>query len=147
MEATSTVARPIMTAAELKAHYVGANGRNYAESDDGYSDMAAEAGRGWSNVSSWGADGWDLGDWPYVSFQVKHEGASFLLQQIVEGDRSRWAFDSRDDLYAAIDYLFLWYAAGESWAPLTYEQRNALNAGTLRIPEQFRGPYAPAGSR
>jgi hypothetical protein len=57
MSTETQATRPIMTAAELKAHHVGANGRNYAESDDGYSDMQAETRRGWSNVSGWGSDG------------------------------------------------------------------------------------------
>ena len=40
----------------------------------------------------------------------------------------------------------LWYAAGRGYdeftaANITYETRGALDAGTLRIPERFRGPY------
>jgi hypothetical protein len=133
--------RPIMTAAELAERHASSYGRNYAESDDGYSDMEAEARRGWHTVAGWGSDGWDLGDWPFVSMLIRRHDDSFQLMQIVEGDRTVYAFDSEGDLHAAIDYLFLWYSAGESWSPVTYENRDDLNAGTLRVDAKFRGPY------
>jgi len=133
-------ARAVMTAAELATHHTKDYGRDYRFSDDGYSDMEQEQSKGWKVISGWGADGWDLGDWPYVAFYVRHRTV-FELLQIVEGDRSQWTFDTQQDLYAAIDYLFLWYSAGEDWAPVTYEQRDALNAGQLDIDTRFRGPY------
>lgn len=36
--------------------------------DDGYEFMEAAASDGWRPVPSWGLDGWDLGDWPYLVF-------------------------------------------------------------------------------
>lgn len=132
--------RPIMTAAELKTHHTGDTGRDYRFSGDGYSDMEHESKKGWKLVAGWGRDGWDLGDWPYVSFLVR-KGDRFELMQIVEGDRSVWEFDTQPDLYAAIDYLFLWYSAGDDWAPITYEQREQLNLGQISVDEKFRGPY------
>ena len=48
--------------------------------------------------------------------------------------------NSEEDQHAAIDYLFLWYAADQRWAPLNYDQREALNAGTLTFDEKWRGP-------
>lgn len=139
-EQAEAATRPLMTAAELREHQTGSNGRNYAEADDGYSDMEAEAGRGWNTVASWGRDGWNLGDWPYVSFQVRERSGQYELQQIVEGDRTRWTFATLADRNAAVDYLFLWYSAGEDWSPVTYENREHLNAGTLRVDDRFRGP-------
>lgn len=134
-----------MDAAELGAHRVRAYGRDYSESDDGYSDMEAEAGRGWAAVSGWGRDGWDLGDWPYVVLYVRPDRADLL--QIVEGDRTLWHFDTAEDRDAAIDYLFLWYSAGEGWSPLQVgngpdANRAALDAGTFRVPPEFRGPFS-----
>jgi hypothetical protein len=66
----------------------------------------------------------------------------FELMQIVEGDREVYAFDSPADRDAATDYLFLWYAADRHWAPITCDQREALDAGyPLAIGDKWRGPY------
>lgn len=146
LTASEREARPIMTAAELKTFEVRQYGRDYSESDDGYSDMEAEEGRGWRPVGLWGRDGWDLGGWPYVVIYVKtslgEQGRTYELMQICEGDRTVWSFTSEADRYAAIDYLFLWYAAGtgESWAPLTWEQREQLDKGELTFEPKWRGP-------
>jgi hypothetical protein len=136
--------RPIMTAAELRQHQTRSYGRDYRESDDGYSDMEAEEGRGWHALAGWGQDGWDLGDWPYVVIYVRDQPNSFSLMQIVEGDRTVYSFTSEEDRSAAIDYLFLWYAASRRWSPLQEEDREKLNAGELVIPDsKWRGPYRP----
>jgi hypothetical protein len=133
-----------MTAAELAGYQIHAYGRNYAESDDGYSDMAAEEKRGWRVLFGWGRDGWDLAEWPYVMIYVREfpaAGAIYGLMSICEGDRTVYAFASQADRDAALDYLFLWYAAGRRWAPLSYEQRAELDAGTLEVAAKWRGPY------
>lgn len=103
---------------------------------------------GWRLLSCWGADGWDLGAWPYVSFQLaeRPEPPRFLLQQIVEGDHDRYAFETDGDRDAALDYLFLWHSAGKDWSPLTYEQRSALDEGRIEVEPRFRGPYRPSPS-
>jgi hypothetical protein len=150
MTDTMTATRPVMTSAELNGHRVSQYGRDYRESDDGYGDMAAESKRGWQPVSGWGADGWDLGDWPYVVIYVRparnrfapDKSTTFGLMQICEGDRTVYEFTSRADRDAAIDYQFLWYAAGQHWAPLTCEQRAELDAGSLTVDPKFRGPYS-----
>jgi hypothetical protein len=139
---TYTITRPLMNAAELSEHEVTQYGRNYAESDDGYSDMAVEEDRGWHSIGGWGRNGWDLGNWPYVVIYRRNLGAGkFGVMQICEGDRTVYHFGSEADRDAAIDYLFLWYAAGEDWAPLTYADRARLDAGELTVDEKFRGPY------
>jgi hypothetical protein len=130
-----------MTAAELAEHRVRDYGRDYRESDDGYGDMEAEEERGWRAMASWGRDGWNLGDWPYVVLCTRTSPGRFRLMQIVEGDRTEYEFTSEDDRMAALDYLFLWYAADKSWAPLSWEQRAELDAGTLAVDDRFRGPY------
>lgn len=133
--------RPIMTSAELAQHKVTGYGRNYNESDDGYSDMKAEEKRGWQTLASWGKDGWNLGSWPYVMIYVRTHAGKFQLMQIVEGDRTAYEFASEDDRSAAIDYLFLWYAADLRWSPITWEQRSELDAGRLTVEDKYRGPY------
>lgn len=137
--------RPVMTRKELADHQVHAYGRNYAESCDGYEDMEAEEGRGWTAISGWARDGYDLGDWPYVTIYTRPEwDGKFPLLQIVEGDRTLWSFDTEADREAAIDYLFLWYAAGDRWAQEqgAWIDREALDAGTLDVPPEFRGPFS-----
>lgn len=141
MTNTYTPTRPIMGRAELATFQLSSHGRDYSKSDDGYGDIEVADKAGWTPLYSWGADGWDLGDMPYVSFQVCERDGAFLLQTIVEGDHDLWSFPTRGDRDAAIDYLFLWYAAGKRWAPLTYEQREALDAGGFEIDPQYRGPY------
>jgi len=136
--------RPVMTRKELADHHVIDYGRNYAESCDGYEDMEAEEKRGWTVISGWARDGYDLGDWPYVTIYTDMLDGKFALMQIVEGDRSVYAFESEEDREAAIDYLFLWYAAGDRWAREqgSWIDREALDAGTLDVPPEFRGPFS-----
>lgn len=152
-------ARAIMTAGELDAHKITTEGRDYRLSDDGYDDMDVAARTGWLAVSGWGHDGWDLGDWPYVVVSVRNMGGDrvpdhaqgYQLRITVEGDSTVYRFDSLADREAAIDYLFVWYGLGhdyESWTDegLTSDKRSALDAGTLRVPVRFRGPFSWARS-
>ena len=166
---TYQITRPLMTATELAEHQAEQRGRDYRESDDGYSDMEAEQRRGWRAIANWGADGWNLGAWPYVMIYTRDTascqscGANladgsgdgtgghwqnctapagrFALMQIVEGDRTAYAFTSEADRDAALDFLFLWYAAGQRWAPLAEGDRAKLDAGELTVDAMFRGPY------
>ena len=142
--ATYEITRPIMTADELRTHKVKSYGRDYAESGDGYEDMEAEEGRGWHALSGWGRDGWDIGTWPYVVIYTRTISATrYEVMQIVEGDRDVYAFDSEADQHAAIDYLFLWYAADKHWAPITCDQRPMLDTGyPLAIGDKWRGPFS-----
>ena len=75
-----------------------------------------------------------------------HEGA-YEMRSTVEGDTDVYRFATQEDRLAAIDYLFIWYGLGEdydSWTVegLTHDKREALDAGTLRVPERFRGPFS-----
>lgn len=147
-----TPTRPIMTRDELQSHHLTAYGRDFGQSDDGYDDMEANDGRkGWRSVAGWGRDGWDLGEWPYVV--VSHgtlagDGpGKYRLLSVCEGDHTVYAFDSPDDRDAATDYLFVWYGVSreyDTWMAegLTYDSREALDVGTLRVPERFRGPFS-----
>ena len=135
--------RPIMTRDELARHRVRTHGRDYSLSDDGYDDMVVANGRGWQEHSGWGRDGYDLGDWPFVIVFTK----GLELLTTCEGDHTYYAFTSADDLEAAIDYLFVWYGMGREYAEwaiegLTYDKRDALDAGLLRVPEHLRGPFS-----
>ena len=130
-----------MTADELRSHKVNAHGRNFLLSDDGYDDMSLANKQGWRELSSWGRDGWDLGDWPYVVLYTRDTADGYELQSITEGDHTVYEFSSYDDRDRAINYMFLWYAAGQSWAPLAWDDREKLDRGELDVDEKFRGPY------
>ena len=138
---TTSASSPRMTKAELAGYQIRQWGRDYRESDDGYSDMAAEEARGWHAVANWGRDGWDLGNWPYVIFYVRNRGGRYELLEIVEGDRTLGQFSTPEERERAINYLFLWYAAGERWGPLSADQREALEIGyPLAIDAKWAGP-------
>jgi len=94
---------------------------------------------GWSPLSSWGADGWDLGDWPLVVLSVRTRGGRFELLSVCEGDHDLYAFDTKPDLHAAIDYLFVWYQQSWERSPVTVD-REALDAGLVTVDDRFRGP-------
>lgn len=133
--------RPIMTADELRSHKVDAYGRDYSRSDDGYDDMDVNfKDGGWHAVSSWGLSGWDLGQWPYVVISVRD--ADFDLLSTCEGDRDVYHFDTPEDRDAAIDYLFLWYAASKDYSDFPAIDRDALNAGNVTVDERYRGPFS-----
>ena len=142
MTSDYTPTRPIMGAAELAAAHLGRHGRDYVASDDGNDDMYLATRSGWRLLAGWGADGWDLGNWPFTSIQIKErpEAPRFLLQSICEGDHDQYAFDTDGDRDAAIDYLFLWYAAENDWSP-SYHQREKLDQGGFEVDPKFRGPY------
>lgn len=144
--------RAMMTAVELAAHKVDAHGRDYSKSDDGYGDMEQARAEGWREISGWGADGWDLGDWPYVVISHRDGTGRHEMRQTVEGDTTVYAFDNDEDRDAATDYLFLWYAASRAeryadgapeWQVIADDPgRVALDAGLLEVPERLRGPWS-----
>lgn len=134
--------RKIMSRAELAGHRTDEHGRRWG--DDGYDEMDVAARKGWRVLAGWGRDGWDLGEWPYVCIYVRDVAIDngFQLMQICEGDHEYWSFESNGEREAAIDYLFLWYAAGCEYKdfPINYENRDDLDKGELDIDIRFRGP-------
>lgn len=146
-----TPTRPVMTRDELAAHHLTAFGRDYSQSCDGYDDMDVNGRKGWHSIAGWGRDGWDLADWPYVVIShgtLEHDvPGKYRLLSVCEGDHTVYAFDTPEDRDAATDYLFIWYGVGRSyddWVAegLTYDKREALDAGALGIPVRFRGPFS-----
>lgn len=138
-----TPTRSLMRRDELLAHRVTRYSRNYAVSDDGYGDVTAAQSQGWKTHPSWGRDGWDLGQWPYVSIHLRVNGGRYEVLTIVEGDHDVYAFDSEADQHAAVDYLFLWHAANNEWCPVRGEEgREALDAGTVDVDSRYRGPFS-----
>lgn len=142
--------RPAMHRVELAMHERPPMYSGLSVSGDGYQRCSTLGSFGWTILSTWGERGYDLGSWPYVMFYVRRSLKAgeldvwFLLYD-VEGDISTYRFASVVDLWAAIDYLFVWHLL-QSGTPypeletsgLTIEQ---LDVGTAPIPEALRGPH------
>lgn len=138
---TYVPSRPVMGRKELRAHLVRSHGRDYAVSCDGYEDMESARDEGWHPVAGWGQDGWDLGSWPYVAIYRRERDGRHEMMQVVEGDHDQYAFPTLADLEAALDYLFLWYAAGESWCPIPLSDKDRIGSSGFEVEARFRGPF------
>jgi hypothetical protein len=135
-----------MTRDELAAHKATSYGRD-DRSDDGFDDMEINERRKWATLSGWGQDGWDIGEWPYVVISHRTKDDKYQLLQVCEGDHEVYTFDTEADRDAATDYLFIWYALGKDYSGwdaegLTHDEREALDAGTLAVPDKYRGPFS-----
>ncbi len=98
---------------------------------NGYDFMQDALPRPWRPVASWGADGWDLGDWPLVC--VAHHapaGGPLAVVQYVEGDLFARVCADRAELDRATDAI-----AREWW-----ERDPEHGPPDLNSPDA-RGPY------
>ena|ERR1039458_7277429 len=146
-----------MNAAHLEMHRVPLEDFwQLGYSGDGYDRIGLANRYGWSALPGWGQDGWDLGVWPYVVVFIRDRKGSdadhglqighdlYDLAQNVEGDASCYTFGSVEARSAAIDYLFAWYQVGgdlkDEFDTLGIT-REALDGGTISVPEIYRGPY------
>lgn len=122
--------------------------------DDGYGwierVLAANGnGQHWQAVSSWGRDGFDMGDWPLVVYALGHVTeteadrlAPWRVLERIEGDVRLWAFETRHEALRALDALaaYWWRQSpgrhGEAMTAIVDE----VPSGSLPI--RFRGPFA-----
>jgi hypothetical protein len=75
-------------------------------SGDGYDWMEDARHAGFRIIASWGSDGWDMGDWPYViiAYQRLPDGTYVDLMRI-EGDLRAWHHKDHATLTAHLDKL------------------------------------------
>ncbi len=111
----------------------------YTQETRGRFDPSASCQACGANLTDGSGDGVN-GHWQNCTGEVPREVGRFELMQVCEGDHTVYRFLTEGDREAAIDYMFLWYAAGKDWAPLTWEQRTELDAGTLEVDAKWRGP-------
>lgn len=81
---------------------------------DGHEWIALLEHTPWAPVPQWGRDGWLCGRWPYVVVAVcavplHAEAQAYGLAVYVEGDLEVRAYESREDLVAAVDDTAAFY--------------------------------------
>ncbi len=103
--------------------------KSFAVDGDGYEWMGRMHRSGWRPLASWGKDGWDFGEWPYMAYLVARSGGRSMLASYCEGDVCVYTFASEDDRSAWIDReaLAQWRREGADWLD--------------RPAEDLRGPY------
>lgn len=77
---------------------------------DGYDWQGRTENSGWHMHASWGRDGWDLGDWPYVQYGTFAGEGVFATISYCEGDITIKTFDNEAAMHADLDTaaLFHW---------------------------------------
>lgn len=105
---------------------------------DGYDVMAkVEAAEKWKAISSWGSDGWDLGDWPYVVIYVRRHGDAFQIAYYVEGDITVYEYATKEEAFGAVDALAFFH-----WKHQGSREPDVSEIETVDdMPERFCGPY------
>ena len=100
---------------------------------DGY-DFAAKRGI----ISSWGAHGWDLGEWPYVVIGSGHNAnGEWWNVTRVEGDLTFRYFETQQELHADIDGIARYY-----WDRDPKRYGDGLQRVLADNSDHARGPYA-----
>jgi len=106
---------------------------------DGY-DFINESAPGWTSISGWGLDGWNMGDWPLVVVQTRKldsdVDAPWEMRTYVEGDLTTHSFKTRSDLIAALDQTALFY-----WRHLGHGPEAARSEPANQHPE-WSGPFS-----
>lgn len=114
---------------------------DYGDYGDGY-DWISETGPrlGFHALSAWGLDGWDLGQWPYVSLSIGRREGVVTVLEYVEGDLTFRDFASESDAFGFLDAcLFFWTE------PAVEALRAAVPvvpASVEGLPDRFRGPFS-----
>lgn len=124
------------------------NGHDHGGDGYDWMDLAShQTGGAWRPIASWGADGWDLGDWPYVVVMYCRlrrpgdDGMTWGLAVYVEGDLDVRAFTDREEWLRAVDDTahFYWRLSEDApdGFPLIGPAR-AEHCGPMRREEPLR---------
>jgi len=115
--------------------------------DDGYDFFGVGHNNGWKTVYRWGADGWDIGEWPYVVYLTRKltwPGMSgYQLASYHEGDIEIRTFDTSEEREAVLDEAALCYWKHDPQSCGLENEIAAIQAGGP-IPEKLKGPYRRA---
>jgi hypothetical protein len=108
--------------------------------NDGYDWMDVIAEHGWSVLSGWGCDGWDLGQWPYVMVAAIRTadtiGKLFGVATYCEGDVRCTFYRSNARQWEAItEQAFFHWKNGQADGP------EDLPETAAELPVRYRRPY------
>ena len=106
----------------------------------GYDWMELIEEHGWAVLSSWGSDGWDLGQWPYVMVAVTRTADSignlFGIATYCEGDVTCTYYRTKARLWDAItEQAFFSWRNGQAHGP------DDLPEAAAELPSRYRQPY------
>jgi len=106
----------------------------------GYDWMQLIEEHGWAVIPSWGNDGWDLGQWPYVMVAGTRTadgiGNLFGVATYCEGDVTCTFYRSKSEQHEAITtHAHYWWKNGTAHGPAN------LPETATELPDRDRRPY------
>jgi hypothetical protein len=106
----------------------------------GYDWMDLIAEHGWTVMPSWGSEGWDLGNWPYVMVAVIRTADSignlFGIATYCEGDVKTTYYRTKARHWDAItEQAFFHWKNGQAHGPTD------LPEAAAELPSRYRMPY------
>lgn len=106
----------------------------------GYDWMELIEEHGWAVIPSWGSDGWDLGQWPYVMVAgirtADGIGNLFGVATYCEGDVTCTFYRSKSQQHEAITkHAHYWWKNGTAHGPAN------LPETATELPDRDRRPY------
>ena len=107
--------------------------------NDGYDWMEEIWQHGWVVIPSWGADGWDLGSWPYVMLAgirtADSIGNLFGVATYCEGDVSCTFYRTKARYWDEISrHAHFWWTSGQAGGPEDLPEKAA------DMPAKYRQP-------
>jgi hypothetical protein len=113
--------------------------RNY-HLNGGYDWMDLIAEHGWAVIPSWGSEGWDLGQWPYIMVAATRTadriGNLFGVATYCEGDVTCTYYRTKARQWDAItEQAFFHWKNGQAHGPAD------LPEAAAELPSRDRQPY------
>ena len=108
--------------------------------NDGWDWMDLINGHGWYAVNSWGSEGWDMGQWPYVIIAATRTadaaGELFGVASYCEGDVSTSYYRTQAAQWEALtEHAFSSWQLGQAHGPAN------LPGAAAELPSRDRKPY------
>lgn len=106
----------------------------------GYDWMELIEAEGWAVIPSWGSEGWDLGQWPYVMVAATRTadgiGNLFGVATYCEGDVTCTYYRTKARQWDAItEHAFFYWKHGQAHGPAD------LPEAAAELPSRDRQPY------
>ncbi|MFJ5700613.1 hypothetical protein [Arthrobacter sp. NPDC093139] len=108
----------------------------------GYDWMELIGEHGWGVIPSWGSDGWDLGQWPYVMVAgirtADGIGNLFGMATYCEGDVTCTFYRTKARFWEAIsEQAFYHWKNGQAQGPADLPEAAAELPSRYRIPSMY----------